>query len=120
VKSTLVEASTGFVLTVKVVLPLPPGTITLAGTVATDALLLESATSKPSDGAALVNVTVPVELSPPTTRTGFNDSAQSEGGGGGVVTISEADCEIHPSVAVTPMMVLEVTGEVATVKLALV
>jgi hypothetical protein len=56
---TSVEVVTADVVTVKVPLVLPAPTVTLAGTAATAVLLLESDTTVPPDGAALVSVTVP-------------------------------------------------------------
>ena len=55
-----VETATGLVLTLKVVLLLPAGTVTLGGTLAA-ALLLESVTSAPAVGAGHVEVTDRVE-----------------------------------------------------------
>ena len=45
-------------------------TVTLAGTCAA-ALLLDSVTTVPLDGALPFKVTVPVEEAPPTTETGL-------------------------------------------------
>ncbi len=52
---------------VKVALDDPAGTVSVAGTVATAALLLVSATLAPVDGAAALNVTVPCPLAPAAT-----------------------------------------------------
>src|SRR2546427_1079760 len=46
---------------VKAALVAPAGTVTLAGTVATVASLLESVTTAPPAGAAALRVTVPIE-----------------------------------------------------------
>ena len=74
-------------LTVKVALVAPAGTITLEGTVATPVLLLESRTWAPPAGAGPLSVTVPVEdCTPPTTLVGFSVSEETVGG----VTVSEA------------------------------
>jgi hypothetical protein len=49
----------------------PPATIvTFTGTWTTEVLLLERVTTAPDGGAAPFNVTVPVELLPPTTDVG--------------------------------------------------
>jgi len=54
-------------------LELPAAIVTLAGTVAA-ALLLVNDTSAPPVGAADVNVTVPVTISPPETDVGDNET----------------------------------------------
>jgi hypothetical protein len=58
---------------------LPAPTVTLDGTVATDGLLLESDTTVPPDGAALVSATVPCDELPPTMLEGLNEMAESVG-----------------------------------------
>src|SRR5437867_9781758 len=86
---TTVEEPTGVVLTVKVALVLPAGTVTLAGTVAAPVLLLDKLTTAPPLGAGPLSVTVPVEELPPVTLVGLRLSDESVGGAG--VTVSEAD-----------------------------
>ena len=76
---TGVEADTADVVTVNVRLVLPAATVTLAGTVATDVLLLDSETTVPPDGAALVRVAVPCEVPPPARLAGLSESAESVG-----------------------------------------
>ena len=90
---TAVDAETALVLTVNDALVAPAATVTLEGTCATVALLLETATCTPPDGAGPVNVTVPVDdCTPPTTLVGFKVNDESAAGGGGAgVTVSEAD-----------------------------
>lgn len=74
-----VDAATALVLTVKVALLLPPGTVTLAGTLAA-ALLLERLTSAPPVGAGPLSVTVPVEdCAPPVTLVGLKVSEEAAG-----------------------------------------
>src|SRR5215216_2260582 len=66
------------VVTAKVALVDPAGTVTLAGTVAAAVLLLDNETVKPPDGAAEVRVMVPVAELPPTTAVGLRLSAESD------------------------------------------
>lgn len=103
-------------LTVKVALVCPACTVTLDGTVATEVLLLESVTVAPPDGAAAVSVTVPVELLPPLTLVGFRLSEESVTLPLAGVIVSEACCELLPSVAVITTVVVIVTDVVVTVK----
>ena len=87
---TDVDAVTADVVTVKVPLVLPAPTVTLDGSVATAVLLLESDTTVPPDGAALVSVTVPCDVLPPTTLVGVNEMAESVGALVPGVTVSTA------------------------------
>jgi hypothetical protein len=83
----LVLAVTADVVTAKVTFDAPAGTVTLAGTAATDAFALLKLTKAPPLGAALVNVIVPCALFPPTTEVGLTltaDRLAAAGGGGGV------------------------------------
>ena len=83
---TGVDVVTALVLTVNVALLAPAATVTLAGTVAVDVLLLR-VTAAPPVGAGPLSVTVPVEdCTPPVTVVGFSVSVESVGliGGGGV------------------------------------
>jgi hypothetical protein len=66
------------VVTAKVALVDPAGTVMLAGTVAAAVLLLDNETVRPSDGAAEVRVMVPVAELPPTTVVGLRPSAESD------------------------------------------
>src|SRR3989442_1594166 len=68
---TEVDVATGLVLTVKVAVVAPLGTVTLDGTVATPGLVLERETRAPPLGAGPLNVTVPVEELPPVTLDGL-------------------------------------------------
>jgi hypothetical protein len=90
----VVTPLTGTVLTAKVVLTLPPGTVTLAGTVAANVLLLVSVTRAPPEGAAPLKVTVPWELFPPVTLDGFRLTALTVMTIGVGVTVRSADWEL--------------------------
>ena len=67
------------VVTVKLALVPPRGTITLEGTVATELALLESLTTAPLLGAVPFSVTVPVDGLPPFTLVGLRLMALSTG-----------------------------------------
>jgi|SRR5467141_2899927 len=75
---TAVDAVTALVLTVKVALVAPAGTVTLEGNLAAVVLLLESVTCAPFAGAGPLIVTVPVEEFPPVTLVGFTESEERE------------------------------------------
>jgi hypothetical protein len=79
---TGVDALTAVVVTVNVALVAPAATVTLAGTVATAVLLLDSVTTAPPAGAALVNVAVPCAALPPTTLAGLRPIADSAAAAG--------------------------------------
>src|SRR5829696_4728634 len=64
--------------TVNVALKAPAGTVRLAGTVAALVLLLDSVTTAPPAGAALVRLAVPSEVLPPTTLAGLSAIPASE------------------------------------------
>lgn len=84
----VVAAVTAAVVAVNVALLAPAATVTLAGTVA--AALLDSDTTAPPAGAALVSVTVPVEEAPPVTLLGLSATVFRLAGGGTGVTVSVA------------------------------
>ena len=71
------------VATLNVAVLAPPGTVTVAGTVARAGLLLVSVTSNPAAGAAPLRRTVPSELDPPTSVDGFNVTLDNVAGGAG-------------------------------------
>ena len=82
---TAVEAVTDDVVIVNAALVAPAATVTLAGVLA-DALLSESETTAPPEGAAPVSVTVPCDELPPVTLVGLTERAERltlPGGGGG-------------------------------------
>ena len=94
---TAVDAATAPVVTVKLALEPPAGTVTLAGTAATPALLVESETTAPPLGAAPLRVTVPIEdWEPPVTLVGFRVNDESETAGAAGVTVSAADALAPP------------------------
>ena len=76
----VVVVATALVVTVNVVDVLPADTVTVAGTWAAAALLLESVTTAPPAGAAPFSVTVPVELVPPVTDVGFRVTVDTTAG----------------------------------------
>lgn len=65
-----VDEVTAAVVIVNVTVAEPSGTVTLAGTVATEVRLLVRVTTIPPAGAGPVSVTVPVEGVPPCTLAG--------------------------------------------------
>jgi len=67
------------VVTVKLTLVAPAGTVTLAATVAAEVLLLASVTTAPPSGAGPFNVTVPVTGVPWVTLLELRDKEMSAG-----------------------------------------
>ena len=106
---TVVVLDTATVVTLNVALVLPPDTVTLDGTVATEVLLLDSDTTAPPLGAGPFNVTVPVELSPPVTGDGLKAMDVSIGGG----TTESGDVLVTPSYS--PEIVTAVVLDTPTV-----
>ena len=120
---TGVEATTDKVDTLNVALLLPARTVTPGGTVAAAVLLLERLTSAPPAGAAALKVTLPVEDAGPTTLVGLSakvESVTAGGGGGGGVTVSGTVRVTPPKDAKMVAELAAATGEVDTVKVALV
>ena len=116
---TGVDDDTADVVTVNVRLVLPAETVTLAGTVATGVLLLDSDTTVPPDGAALVSVTVPCDVLPPTTVAGLNEIAESVGALVPAVTVRTAPHVVFSS-AYTVACLVDDVDVVPMLKLALV
>src|SRR2546429_9416420 len=79
----IVAAAPAMVLTVKVALVAPAGTVTLEGTLAAAVLLLESVTCAPAAGAGPLNVAVPVEDCMPAIIVAVLSGGESSVGGGG-------------------------------------
>ena len=77
---TDVSAVTGDVVMVKLAKPWPAGTVTLAGTCATEGLLLESVTFAPPAGAEPVRNTVAEMLLPPVVPLTLGVTELSVGG----------------------------------------
>jgi hypothetical protein len=75
---TGLAALTLFVVTVKVAVVIPEGTVTDAGTVAAAVLLLARLTVNPPAGARLETVTVPFEVIPPKTVDGRSVTPDSD------------------------------------------
>jgi hypothetical protein len=106
-----VETRTIEVLTVKVALVAPAGTVTLAGTLAA-LLLLLSRTCAPPAGAGPLSVTVPVEEVPPITLAGLSVSDETVGRGGGVtVRVMVVVCVKVPDVPVTVAVTVPTVAE---------
>lgn len=82
---TVVDLYTRLVVILNVVVLLPLGTVTVAGTPAAEELSLSETTAPPL-GAGPLNVTVPVELVPPLTVVGLTDNVLNAGG----LTVSAA------------------------------
>ena len=91
-RRTFVATVTELLLMPNEALVWPAGTVTLVGMVTgtvPEAPLenaFESATTAPSEGAAPLNVTVPVEEEPPTTDTGLMFSVLIATGPPGVIS----------------------------------
>jgi len=110
-----VATFTGTLVAVKVATVKPPETVTVAGT-ATAGSLLARVTIAPAGGAGPLNVTVPVEDSPPETLVGFKEIDEITNG----ETFSEAVFIACPYVACMVTAVGPATETVSTVKLAVV
>lgn len=80
-------------VTGKVALVDPCGTVTFAGTEAIDGKLLDRAITAPPAGAAAVKVTVPVAGVLPPTVTGFTESEE---------TATRGDVTVKDAVLVVP------------------
>ena len=91
----MVDELTIRVVTVNAALVDPAGTVTLAGTVATDVLLLERETRAPPLGAGALRATLPVEGDPPLTLVGFNRSDAR-------VAVADCGITVREAVCVTP------------------
>jgi len=89
---TEADAVTACDVTVNVAELALAGTVTLAGTVAAEVLLLPRVTTVPPEGAEPFSVTVPVELAlPPTTLAGFSVKEVKPVAAGFTVSVAEAE-----------------------------
>jgi hypothetical protein len=100
----------------KFALVAPAATPTLAGTVATALLPLESVTSAPLSGAGALSVTVPVEALPAATLAGLTLKEESVT----ATTLRTIDRVWPPYATVIVTAVAPVTAVVDSAKLALV
>jgi hypothetical protein len=112
---TVVAAPTETLVTVKVAVVAPTGTVTLAGVV-DDALLSDKVTTAPAPTAGLSRVTVPVEDVPPVTVAGLIATLTSAGGL--IVKVAVRVTPLYTAVIVTVLTAL--TGMVVTVNVAVV
>jgi hypothetical protein len=93
----------------------PLGTVTVAGTCATDVSLLARVTNAPPDGADPFMVIVPVELFPPTTDVGVLVNVDRAAAATARVLVL-----VTPYVPLIVTVVLVATGVVLMVKVVLV
>ena len=116
---TVVFAVTPNVVIVKFALVWPPGTLTMPGACAADALLVESVTEMPPAGAGALRNTVPVAFVPPATLVGVIDiDCKSGGAFGSGATLTKMDFVTPPALAKTnPPVGSPETGLVAMAKL---
>lgn len=87
-----VAVATAVVVTVKLALPEPKSTNTVAGMLVTDGLLLDSVRVRPFDGAGPFRATVAWLAVPPTTLDGLSVTEETDGG----CTVSVADLKLDP------------------------
>ena len=99
--SAVTFEATAVVDTVNVAVVCPEATVTEVGTVMPLAvLLLDRVTVVPAVGAGVVNVTVPVELAPPTSDVGLNDTLASVGTVALTVSVAVFTTELRVAVIV--------------------
>ena len=78
---------TGLVVTAKVAVVAPAGTVTVVGTWAAAVIELDNAIAAPPAGAGPLSVTVPVDGVPPTTEVGISVTEFRTGADTVVVTV---------------------------------
>jgi len=94
---TLLVAATATVLIAKLALVAPAATVTLAGVEATLGAALDSVTTAPPVGAALLSVTVPWGEFPPTIMAGLSESDNSVGAAGAVCGVKRRNADQLPA-----------------------
>jgi len=115
VTATAVETPTVAVVTVNVAVVLPAATVTDAGMLTTETLLLERLTAIPPLGAASLSVTVPVDELLPKTAAGLNVSEATVGTG---TTVRLEDTVLPAYAADMSTFAMAVTMFVVTVNVA--
>jgi len=77
------------------------GTVTVAGTLATAGLLLDSETTAPPNGAPTLRTTVPLESLPPNTDDGLVSSDDNVAGGGAACGVRLRTVDHGPATPLT-------------------
>jgi hypothetical protein len=107
---TAVLEATLKVVTLKLAVADPAGTVTLAAVVATAVFELVSVTTRPPEGAGPDSVTVPVDETPPGTAGGESETSV----GTGELTASRPLTVVVPTLATIDAFLDEATATVAT------
>ena len=94
---TVVLVATGEVENTNVAVKLLGEAVVVAGTVATDGLLLDSEITAPPSGAPVLKTTVPLELLPPTTVEGLVENVDTLAGGGAACGVKRRDTDHAPA-----------------------
>jgi hypothetical protein len=84
---TVVSAATGKVVTLKPPEAAPVGIVMLEGTVAEEVFKLDSETTAPPVGAAMLSVAVPETMVPARAVVGLSVKENSAGGAGVTVSV---------------------------------
>ena len=118
--ATIVGEETRLVETVNVPLVEPATIVTLAGTVATPGVALESVTNAPPTPAGPSRVSVPCDVVPPMTLAGLSEIERSATSGANDRTVSGAVIVTPPNEAEIVTSVAPATARVAMVNDSLV